>query len=180
MEPIHVKIKELRKRNEMTLKALSQKTHLSISFLSQIERGDSSLAITSLKKIADAFQVPMSFFFEERQNNNYAIKEEDQKPFRVEGSGSIHVRLAGNFPDRRMEPMKVTLAPFQNDNQKYRHPGEEFYYVLKGAVIFTIENKKYSLKKGDSIHFPSTKMHEWKNPSDEETVLLSILTPVLF
>lgn len=46
----------------MTLKNLSEKTNLSISFLSQIERGSSSLAITSLKKIADAFGVPITYF----------------------------------------------------------------------------------------------------------------------
>lgn len=50
MENIHKKIKNLRLENEMTLKDLSEKTELSVSFLSQIERGSSSLAITSLKK----------------------------------------------------------------------------------------------------------------------------------
>lgn len=43
------KIKTLRKLRKMTLKELSNKTVLSVSFLSQVERGDTSLAITSLK-----------------------------------------------------------------------------------------------------------------------------------
>nr|WP_275897928.1 helix-turn-helix transcriptional regulator [Halobacillus ihumii] len=53
---------------------MSVKTDLSVSFLSQIERGSSSLAITSLKKLADAFSVPMTYFFEEPQNHNYDVK----------------------------------------------------------------------------------------------------------
>lgn len=51
MEEIFQKIKQLRFEQGMTLKELSEKTELSVSFLSQIERGTSSLAITSLKKL---------------------------------------------------------------------------------------------------------------------------------
>lgn len=47
---VNKKIKDLRIEKSTTLKDLSQETELSVSFLSQIERGSSSLAITSLKK----------------------------------------------------------------------------------------------------------------------------------
>nr|WP_319801597.1 helix-turn-helix transcriptional regulator [Bhargavaea beijingensis] len=50
MEEVYKEIKRLRQSNGYTLKDLSNKTGLSISFLSQVERGSSSLAITSLKK----------------------------------------------------------------------------------------------------------------------------------
>jgi len=177
---IHKKIKKIRLENEMTLKELSEETGLSVSFLSQIERGDSSLAITSLKKISEAFKINMSYFFKELENQNYALSEKEQKPFKIEGSNMTHVRLAGKFPERRMEPMMVTLPPNETFIEKYSHPGEEFYYVLKGKVIFKIEEKEYFLKAGDSIHFPSEKEHQWKNPTTSESVLISVLTPVIF
>ncbi|WP_099159228.1 helix-turn-helix domain-containing protein [Virgibacillus ndiopensis] len=180
MENIHKKIKNLRLENEMTLKDLSESTGLSVSFLSQIERGSSSLAITSLKRISDAFRINISYFFEEIENHNYALHKEEQKPFKIEGSDVTHVRLAGKFPERRMEPMMVTLPPNELFIERYSHPGEEFYYVLKGIVIFKIEEKEYVLKKGDSIHFPSEKVHQWKNPTNEESILVSVLTPVIF
>ncbi|MDY0393443.1 helix-turn-helix transcriptional regulator [Virgibacillus halophilus] len=47
----------------MTLKDLAECTGLSVSFLSQVERGTSSLAITSLKKISDAFGMHITYFF---------------------------------------------------------------------------------------------------------------------
>lgn len=180
MEQINKKIKSLRQKNELTLKELSEETGLSVSFLSQIERGSTSLAITSLKKIADAFGVTMSYFFEELENSNYAVKKEDQKNFKLEGSNVQHIRLAGKFPGRNLEPMEVILPPNQSHMGEYSHPGEEFYYVLKGIVIFEVENKEYVLNKGDAIHFPSEKVHKWKNPTSEETILLSVLTPVIF
>ncbi|NQD67646.1 helix-turn-helix transcriptional regulator, partial [Bacillus haikouensis] len=71
MDEIFKKIKDLRQERGLTLKDLSAKTDLSVSFLSQVERGSSSLAITSLKKIADAFEVPITQFFDSETNNNY-------------------------------------------------------------------------------------------------------------
>lgn len=180
MENMHKKIKSLRSKKNMTLKDLSTETELSVSFLSQVERGSSSLAITSLKKISDALNVNISYFFEEVENHNYAIHEDEQKPFKLEGSSIKHVRLAGEFPERKMEPMLVTLPPNKLYVEKYSHPGEEFYYVIKGTVIFKIEEKEYILNPGDSIHFPSKKTHEWKNPLNEKALLMSVLTPVIF
>lgn len=180
MDHTYKKIKNLRLEQGMTLKDLSKATDLSVSFLSQIERGSSSLAITSLKKIADAFNVPMTYFFEETDNHEYVVKEEEHKPFKVEGSKSTFVRLAGKFLERKLEPMIVTLAPKQKDAEKFSHPGEEFYYIVKGTVIFQVEEKEYILNEGDAIHFPSEKVHKWENPLSEESVLLCILTPVIF
>ncbi|WP_408011329.1 helix-turn-helix domain-containing protein [Pseudalkalibacillus sp. A8] len=180
MDEICEKIKHLRFERGMTLKDLSEKTDLSVSFLSQIERGASSLAITSLKKIADAFGVTMVYFFEEPQNENYAIRLEDQKPFNLKGSESTYVSLSSKFPDRKIEPLIVTLRPKQKDFEFVRHPGEEFYYVIKGAVILKVEDREYFLREGEAIHFPSTKSHMWENPLNQEVTLLSVTTPSIF
>ncbi|MBG9454125.1 DNA-binding protein [Lysinibacillus sphaericus] len=181
MEEIHQIIKKTRIEQGMTLKNLSEKTNLSISFLSQIERGSSSLAITSLKKIADAFSVPITYFFESVSNNTYVVKEEDRKPFKLEGSSVEYTRLNGNFSGRNLEPLLVKLAPGQIEiNQESIHPGEEFYYVLKGAVLFKVGGQEYFLREGETIHYPSEVPHSWENPLNEESVVLSVLTPVIF
>ncbi|WP_042355696.1 helix-turn-helix domain-containing protein [Bacillus rubiinfantis] len=181
MDEIYKKIKELRQQRGYTLKELSEKTELSISFLSQVERGATSLAITSLKKIADALQVKITEFFDdEKQDNHYVVTVSEQKPFNLKGSDFTYVRLSGEFPGRALESLLVTLAPNQKQTPKYGHPGEEFYYVLKGVVLFQVNGKDYVMKKGDSIHFPSTVPHAVENLLEDESVLLSVLTPVIF
>ncbi|MFF2445547.1 helix-turn-helix domain-containing protein [Neobacillus sp. NPDC058068] len=180
MDEIYKKIKDLRLQNGLTLKELSERTELSISFLSQIERGTTSLAITSLKKIADALNTKISEFFDDPPNGNYMVKKNDQKPFQIKSSESTYVRLNGEFTGRTLEPIMVTYAPSQKQTQKFGHPGEEFYYVLKGFVIFHIDGKEYVVREGDSIHFPSTCPHTVENPFNEESILLSVLTPVIF
>ncbi|WP_042353786.1 helix-turn-helix domain-containing protein [Bacillus rubiinfantis] len=180
MEEVYKKIKELRMKHGMTLKDLSEKTDLSVSFLSQIERGTCSLAITSLKKIADAFGVKIAYFFEEPYSANYVVKKEDQKIFKIANSDSSYIRLSGNFPERKIEPFIITLKPRQKDTEFVRHQGEEFYYVLKGSLIIRIDGKEYFLREEESIHFPSTHLHMWENPLDQEVILFSVVTPAIF
>ncbi|MFC3885472.1 helix-turn-helix domain-containing protein [Bacillus songklensis] len=180
MDEIYKKIRELRLQKGLTLKELSERTELSISFLSQVERGATSLAITSLKKIADALNIKISEFFDDTPNENYMVKASEQKPFNIKGSEFTYVRLNGEFTGRTLEPILVTLAPSQKQTQKYGHSGEEFYYVLKGFVIFNIDGKEYVIREGDSIHFPSTCPHTVENPFNEESILICVLTPVIF
>ena len=54
-----------RKKKGLTLKQLARRTQLSISLLSQIERGESSPSISSLYKISSALNTRISTLFGE-------------------------------------------------------------------------------------------------------------------
>jgi len=58
------RIRTIRKERAMTLRQLSNKTVVSVSLLSQIELGKSSPSISSLRKIAAALGVPLSYLFD--------------------------------------------------------------------------------------------------------------------
>ncbi len=174
------KIHDLRKERNLTLKDLSNATGLSISFLSQVENNSSSLAIISLKKISDALGVNISCFFEVPKANNFLVKAEDKEVFKMEGSNSKFIRLSGDFPNRKLESMITIIPPEQKHGSELSHPGEEFVYVLEGALIVMVDEKEYLVKAGDSIHFPSTSNHIWINPLKQETKILVVLTPLIF
>lgn len=181
MDEIYNKIKELRQEKNMTLKDLSEVTGLSLSFLSQIERGASSLSITSLKKIADALNIHINYFFlEEDEKQKYVIRKEERHSFSTNLGSQIYTRLAGTFPGRKLEPLFVTLPPLMKELHPYSHNGEEFYWVMDGEVIFYINQEKYHLKEGDTIHFPSSLSHQWENPLNQESKVISIATPIIF
>lgn len=180
LNEIAEKIKALRKDSNLTLKDLSEKTNLSVSFLSQVENGSSSLAITSLKKIADAFEVPMTYFFKSMEVHNFHVKTQEQDAFKIEGSNSEFIRISGDFSDRVLEALIVTIPGGQSHGHTYNHPGEEFVYVIEGALIANVDGKEYLVKKGDTIHYPSTIMHQWTNPLETPIKVLSIVTPAIF
>lgn len=180
MENVHKRIKELRVKSGMTLKDLGEKTDLTPGFLSQLERGNSSLAINTLKKIADAFQVHISYFFEDTGDEQYIVTPKTQERMLGENLETVYIRLNGKFPQRSLAPFILKLNPLQKKTKTFQYPGEEFYYVLQGEVIFTIDNKKYSVKKDESIHFPAHLEHYGENPLNQETVMLGVVTPVIF
>jgi transcriptional regulator with XRE-family HTH domain len=180
MDIICKKIKDLRTSKNLTLKDLSEKTGLSISFLSQVERGSSSLAITSLKKIADAFEVPMNYFFESYENFSFLVRKEEQQPYHVESSKIEYINLSGKFSGRALEPMIVTYQKGYMKGEEFSHPGEEFFYVMQGSGVFTIGDLKLEVKVGDSIHFPSSIRHKVYNPNEEELKMLCVVIPAIY
>ncbi|AET69414.1 putative transcriptional regulator [Desulfosporosinus orientis DSM 765] len=180
MESVYERIRSLRINMNMTLKELSEKTGLSISFLSQVERGNSSLAITSLQKIANVFNVSMSSFFETTVTSSFYTPVAERKPFQIERSNSVFSRLGGNFAGKVLEPIHIVLSPQQGQDIVFNHPGEEFYYILKGTVQMMVGDKEYEMSEGDTIHFPSTLNHTWHNRTDEPVHMIAVLTPVIF
>ena len=58
------KIRQLRKERGLTLKQLANKTALSVSLISQIELGKSAASVSTLRKLASALSVSMSYLFE--------------------------------------------------------------------------------------------------------------------
>jgi len=58
------KIRQLRKERTLTLKQLANKTALSVSLISQIELGKSAASVSTLRKLATALGVTMSYLFE--------------------------------------------------------------------------------------------------------------------
>src|SRR5699024_6108953 len=83
-ETLGNELKKLRKNKKMTLKELSAESGLSISFISQIERDLKTLTFTSLKKISEAPDVNVNFFFDDNRtgsvdtsslNGNFSYKD---------------------------------------------------------------------------------------------------------
>jgi DNA-binding NtrC family response regulator len=56
-------IRDLRKARGLTLKQMARRTNLSVSLLSQIERAESSASVSSLFKVATAFDVRLTDLF---------------------------------------------------------------------------------------------------------------------
>jgi len=57
------KVRELRSENKLTLKQLAERTNLSVSLISQIERAESAASISTLNKIVSALNISLKEFF---------------------------------------------------------------------------------------------------------------------
>ena len=61
-------IREYRKNKKLTIKELSERTGLSIGYISQVEREEAEPSLSSLRKIAREFDVPVYVLMDDHKN----------------------------------------------------------------------------------------------------------------
>src|SRR5690625_3151647 len=114
-------LKKVRKGKKMTLQELSDRSGLSISFLSQVERGLRTLTFTSLRKISEALEVNINFFFDSGGAN---IKKKINKKTSDSGNFS-YTSLAGRMKNPDFTPAIIELSAGESQKVPYTHSGQE-------------------------------------------------------
>jgi transcriptional regulator with XRE-family HTH domain len=178
-------IRALRQERGLSLRDLSHLTGFSISFLSLVERGRSSLALTSLQKVATALGTSVATFFPDVRPAREApaphvARAAGGASQLSTGSQRTYRLLSGRSFTRVLEPMLVTVEPSETIEEPYAHEGEEFAYVLSGELLFVIDAVHHTIGPGDSIHFQSSIPHSIHNSGDEPVQAVWVLTPRLF
>ncbi|MFJ7936662.1 helix-turn-helix domain-containing protein [Sporosarcina sp. NPDC096371] len=169
-----IKIKEIRKKRQMTLKCLADQTAFSISFLSQLERGKSSATLESLKKISIALDVNPSYFFTDPDEEKQAVNRNISVSERMNDHNIYYKDLSGAMSQPAFSPLLVVLKPGQNDGDLITHDGQEFLYVLEGQLTVQIGETIHLLDAFDSIMFDSKTLHYWYNYTDRDVRFLCI------
>src|SRR5699024_6192949 len=158
------KIKELRKKNNYTLKEVAEKTAVSISFLSQLEHGKTSATLESLKKISEALGVSPSYFFpQNNREKTSTIVRHDAHEVDLQESSFVYKNLAGQMNNPLFSPLLIILQPGDNRGNLFSHQGQEFLFVLEGTLTVLYENEQYTLYPSDSIFIDSSRPHYWEN-----------------
>jgi transcriptional regulator with XRE-family HTH domain len=177
------KIRELRLDRGLTLEEAAERAGCTSGFLSQVERNQAVPSISMLYAIAQALDVHVTHFFPWASPGTKVVHAGDREIFRFEGSSIAYSLLSAKFPGRKLEPLLVYIDPKDGSlpSDEFRsHPGEEFYYVLKGTLRLQVGDEVFDLNQGDSLHFKSTVKHRMDNPSECDTRALCVLTPSVF
>ncbi|WP_313562504.1 helix-turn-helix domain-containing protein, partial [Ruminiclostridium cellobioparum] len=177
------KINRLRLDKKLTLKELSQLTNLSVGFLSQLERGLTTVAIDSLDNISKALGVDINYFFTlAKEQSRFIQKSYEREIVFMDKDNFIQFHLSNSLGDKNMFPRLVEVYP-KRDNETvltYTHEGEEFIYILEGILTYYYDGEKTELYPGDSVHIRSTLSHNWENNTNKIVKLLMVSTPNRF
>lgn len=65
--PIGEKLREIRKKRQKTLRQVQEETGLSFSNVAEVERGEHSVTIDTLKILAKYYDVPLDYFAEDEK-----------------------------------------------------------------------------------------------------------------
>lgn len=169
----------------MTLGGLATSTGLSPSFLSLVERGRSTLALTSLFNVARALEVDVADLLPSSQYRSPADREwEITRDYAAERTAVTvgdrdYCFLAARMERRVLEPLLVTVRPTVRPETPYRHEGEEFAWVVRGELVYIVEGREYLLRPGDCIHVVSSTLHALRNDTDEPAQAVWVMSQPL-
>ncbi len=175
------KIKEIRNEKKMTLKELSEKTSLSTGFLSQLERGLTSIDTDSLLNIAETLEVELSYFLLATSNrkDRFVQKSYERTVYKIDNNKYINYILSNNPEDKVLLPRLIEVLPndTEDDLVTYHHGGEEFIYVLEGIITLFINGEKSLLYPGDSAHYKSSVNHNYANYTNKICKIIEVSSP---
>jgi transcriptional regulator with XRE-family HTH domain len=174
------RVRERRQQLGLSLRDLAERSELTASFLSQVERGVTSPSIDSLRRVACALDVPVFYFLLEPDRESPVVRSNQR--IRLTWPGSpIAFQLLTPKLNRKMEAFLTEREP--GDQTPIAHLGEqteEFIYVLQGQVEIQLGETVYLLGPGDTIYFDGAMLQRIEPRGDQTARYLSVLTPPVF
>jgi transcriptional regulator with XRE-family HTH domain len=172
------RLRELRRFRRATLRTIADRSGLSESFLSQVERGRSSASIASLRRIADALGVSMADLFEPDGVPGPKVIRRQDRPalaFGVLGKKSL-------LTPKPLHHLEVFVGELEvggsTGEQPYVHgDSEELVVVISGSAQIELGGELFDLESGDSIDYRSSTPHRISNTGQEVAEVMWIISP---
>ena len=172
-------LQRLRKKNNLTLAAVSAKTGVAISTLSKIENNQSSPNFDVLTRLADGLGLDLIALMGESfytfAHGARTITRADEG-VRYETPLGAYEALSGEIAMKALQPVLVRIpAGRSKPLAMSSHAGEEFIYILRGTVLFEMEPYAGTvLEQGDSVHFDSLMRHGFVAVGGKDALVLSV------
>ena len=178
-------IRDLRKAKGLTIAELAESIDRSVGFVSQIERNLSELSIPDLKRIAEALEVQISWFFQSSvavpaEERGRIVRKENRRRLSLSGIGVVEELLSPSLGGAtelvltRVPPRSTTGAEFVT------RKAEESGLVLQGQMELWVGARHFLLEEGDSFCIQPEESHRIHNPGDVESIVVWVITPPVY
>ena len=177
---IGTQVRAQRKKLGMTVGELASLAGLSNGMLSKIENGLTSPSLTTLKSLAVALNVPFTALFQrfEEQRDASHVKSGEGLKIERRGTRAGHqYALLGHSVHKQVavEPYMITLTHESEVFPLFQHDGQEFLYVVSGAMDYHHGGRSYRMNPGDSLFFDADAPHGPEPLYDVPVRFLSVI-----
>lgn len=163
------RLKELRKRKLLTITQLSLYTGLSVGYLSNVERGQTSPTVSNLTLICRELGVSPVDVLAERESGRDLIRAADAPERTIAECGmSIKVVDFGVGFDA-YDVITIEPGDFKVDAPAM-HPYPESCFVVSGELTVTLEGEDVVLSEGDALCIRANHRHTIRNSGDVPSV----------
>jgi transcriptional regulator with XRE-family HTH domain len=173
---VGARLRILRKKRGLSLRALAEMCNVSPNTISLIERGFSSPCVDTLHCLATGLRVPITAFFETEEPPTRLILTRPHERIRTRCPGMIMEHLGSGLPNQALMSFLITLEPGAGaDAKPIVHLGEEWVYCLEGTIVYEVEGERFRLEPGDSLLFEGSLPHCWRNPGPLQALVILVL-----
>ncbi|MCX6373767.1 MAG: helix-turn-helix domain-containing protein [Actinobacteria bacterium] len=162
------RLRELRRGGGLTLDDVASAAGFTKSFVSAVERGETSPAIGSLYRICEVLGISMSSLFETVDTpENNVVRRADVDGTFFGGRGVVNYVLSPRS-ERRAQIVETRIEPGGSPGPElWSHPGElVMATVIEGRVEFRFGERTTTLAAGDTIAYSPAEPHSWRNPDE--------------
>lgn len=174
------RLKKRRTELNLSLRDLAEKTNLTASFLSQLERGVVNSSLKSLQKIADALGVQLLYFLAESPSQSPVVQADSRSQLHLDDNRVSYELLTPDLTGKFEAIIGHIRSGCDNVVRRLSVETEELIFVLEGTLIVGLKDHEYSLNPGDSIFFNGSDLVKLTCSGDSQARWISVITPPVF
>jgi transcriptional regulator with XRE-family HTH domain len=177
----------LRQRNGWTLRQMSEKVGIPLSTLAKVEADKLSLTYDKLQQLTSRLGMTMTEFLGQADPSSRgssmpvvtarrSLTTEDNS-IRIATPNYDYEYLCANLREKRMVPIiaRIRAHDIAEFGEPVRHQGEEFIFVLEGAIEVHLQfYTPVTLKVGQGIYIDSTMDHAYVAKDCESALVLAV------
>ena len=160
-------LRELRKRENMSIAELSEQSGVSPSVISKLERNQNTAEMDTLYRIARVFGLTLSDLISLAENKtSHCVEAERYK------SGDFDFDRV-NYGNMRCMHASAKKGAKLSSPELHRDD-YELCWVLKGRLRFSLPNESYELTRGMSIQFDALLPHTYETLEETEIIIVHL------
>lgn len=174
-------LKVLRRRQGWTLQDVSRQTGVAVSTLSKVENDQMSLTYDKIQQISEGLGLNIAEFLAlgEPQDAGLARRSVNRRDdgLRQTTPNYDYLYLSTDITRKRMVPVltRVRARTLEEFGPLLRHSGEEFIFVLEGAIeVHTEHYQPVRLDAGESTYLDSTMGHAYLAIGEADALVLGV------
>jgi transcriptional regulator with XRE-family HTH domain len=174
-------LKSLRQKHGWTLQQVSNQTGVAVSTLSKVENDQMSLTYDKLLQISEGLGLSLAEFLaaDAPDPAGLARRSVNRKDdgLRQSTPNYDYLYLSTDITRKRMVPVltRIRARSLTDFGPLLRHSGEEFIFVLEGAIeVYTEHYQPIRLETGESTYIDSDMGHAYIAVSRKDALVLGV------
>lgn len=165
LESLGERVQSLRTDRGLTLRELADRSDVSVSMLSSVERGEKAPTVVVLDRIANGLDVTLASLVAEPDVERIIVRRAADQDRIDEPGGWKRTILTPVVPGVNFEWIRSTLPPGCDAGTfpEYAAGSHEFVAVASGTLTLSIGERELTLAAGDSVYFAADAPHGYAN-----------------